>query len=320
MVDALHDGHRPGGDRARDRWWAFKRRHVPQAAVPIVQLINAHPRFLPASLFPPFEYGGNLNGELEALEASTPERLSTEIEQYLQATGFARTPRLLNDLREGGRRKQQQLIGAMQRLFSACLADDWPWMREGLRREARQQTERAYSVGLAAATATLHADIAWSAADQGFVVPHPVPHVAGDVRVELGGRGLLLVPSVFGLDQVMPIVPANRTAALVYPARFGVLPVRNGGDGLATLIGQGRARALRAIGTGCTTTELAARLGVSPPTASAHAAALRNAALITSPRQGRSVLHTLTDLGDALLLANQPPAGPPPRPIRPKNK
>jgi DNA-binding transcriptional ArsR family regulator len=76
------------------------------------------------------------------------------------------------------------------------------------------------------------------------------------------------------------------------------------GDGLAGLIGAGRARALRAIGVGCTTGELAARLGVSAPTASQHTAALRNADLIVTVREGQRVRHLLTDLGDALLSAN----------------
>jgi DNA-binding transcriptional ArsR family regulator len=76
-------------------------------------------------------------------------------------------------------------------------------------------------------------------------------------------------------------------------------------DGLATLIGPARARALRAIGQGsCTTTQLAERLGITPPSASAHATALRTAGAITTEREGRQVRHALTPLGHGLMFGD----------------
>jgi len=74
--------------------------------------------------------------------------------------------------------------------------------------------------------------------------------------------------------------------------------------GLAALVGPTRALALQAIATGCTTTELARHLGVTPSTASEHTAILRNADLITTQRHRNTVLHTVTPLGRALLDAN----------------
>jgi DNA-binding transcriptional ArsR family regulator len=76
--------------------------------------------------------------------------------------------------------------------------------------------------------------------------------------------------------------------------------------GARQLVQRRRARALRAIGDGATTTTgLAQRLGVTPPTASEHAAALRNAGLITTRRSGRKVHHQLTAIGANLVAANQ---------------
>jgi DNA-binding transcriptional ArsR family regulator len=75
-------------------------------------------------------------------------------------------------------------------------------------------------------------------------------------------------------------------------------------DGLVALIGKGKAAALRAIGTGRTTTDLAAHLEVSASAASQHTATLRAAGLITSTRHGQRVVHTLTPLGTDLLNAN----------------
>ncbi|MFD9949153.1 ArsR/SmtB family transcription factor [Nonomuraea sp. NPDC059022] len=73
-----------------------------------------------------------------------------------------------------------------------------------------------------------------------------------------------------------------------------------------------------------TTTQLAEALHLSAPTASRHAATLREAGLITTQRRGQSVLHTRTPLGTALLQASPrdrltvwhhrdgPPGTPPP--------
>ncbi|MEC3996993.1 helix-turn-helix domain-containing protein [Actinacidiphila sp. DG2A-62] len=70
---------------------------------------------------------------------------------------------------------------------------------------------------------------------------------------------------------------------------------------LTALLGRTRARVLVALGNCGTTGELAVRLDVSAPTASAHVTALRDAGLVLSHRTDGRVLHTLTPLGAALL-------------------
>ncbi|MEY9967023.1 DNA-binding transcriptional ArsR family regulator [Streptacidiphilus sp. MAP12-16] len=303
MVDALHDGARPGGDGARERWWASARRHIPHRAIPIVQLINAHPRFIPLPLVPYVPSASDdVDAELGALEASDGDRLGTEIALYLARAGLTRPPHALLRLRDGGRREIRDLTAAMRALFAACMADNWDTMRATLRRDIAARTEQAASLGLAAATGALHTGIHWNSVEGAFAIP--VTGLNSDARVGLGGRGLVLTPSVFGLDQVLPVLADDRQPTLVYPARPAAVLERGTGDGLATLIGHGRARALRAIRGGCTTGELASRLGVSAPTASEHATALRAASLITSTRHGQRVRHTLTDLGDTLVTAN----------------
>ncbi|MFD0569757.1 ArsR/SmtB family transcription factor [Kitasatospora gansuensis] len=77
---------------------------------------------------------------------------------------------------------------------------------------------------------------------------------------------------------------------------------------LTALLGRTRAAALDIVTEGCTTTELARRLNVSPASASQHATVLRNAHLITTQRRGGAVLHTITPLGIDLL--NRTAGGP----------
>ncbi|MFI6160449.1 helix-turn-helix domain-containing protein [Micromonospora haikouensis] len=73
------------------------------------------------------------------------------------------------------------------------------------------------------------------------------------------------------------------------------------GASLAALLGGTRAAVLAAVGAGCSTSELARRVGVSAATASQHASVLRAAGLIDTRRTGGSVLHTLRPLGRHVL-------------------
>ncbi|CAM5272203.1 HTH arsR-type domain-containing protein OS=Streptomyces griseorubiginosus OX=67304 GN=DWG14_00121 PE=4 SV=1 [Streptomyces griseorubiginosus] len=60
--------------------------------------------------------------------------------------------------------------------------------------------------------------------------------------------------------------------------------------------------------TGRTTGELAARFGISGAAASQHTAVLRRAGLLLSVRRSRYVLHTITQVGIALLEARPGPS------------
>jgi len=83
--------------------------------------------------------------------------------------------------------------------------------------------------------------------------------------------------------------------------------VRSRGSALAALVGRNRAAVLQSIADGCTTTELARRVGISLAAASQHASVLRGAGLIATRRQGGAVLHVLTPLGAELLQAGLGP-------------
>jgi DNA-binding transcriptional ArsR family regulator len=134
-----------------------------------------------------------------------------------------------------------------------------------------------------------------------------------DMDLQLNGRGLEIVPSVFvGRGPNLTHDPSHPDAAprLIMPAsaegvRQGQLwdvPQRTGA-GLAALVGRNRAAVLSAVVDGGTTSEVASRVGISLAAASQHASVLRGAGLIITRRQGTSVLHVLTPLGAELLQA-----------------
>ncbi|GGQ17945.1 ArsR/SmtB family transcription factor [Streptomyces roseolilacinus] len=206
-------------------------------------------------------------------------------------------------------------------VWRAAVAPYWDGIREGLEAECEARGRIALAGGVERLLATLHPRIAWNG---------PVLEVADgpDRDIHLDGRGLLLCPSVFLPGRVGRVVerePGTGMAALVFAApaagaRAADLWGRPGDrvQALSALVGQTRAAALRALTAACTTSELAARLGISVAGASQHTAVLRHSGLITTRRVRNNVLHTVTPLGMALLggrlrdgAASVSPAGPP---------
>jgi DNA-binding transcriptional ArsR family regulator len=130
--------------------------------------------------------------------------------------------------------------------------------------------------------------------------------------MELAGRGLAVVPSVFiGKEPSLHENPNDddETPRLILPAADAGRAWlwerrRSPGAALAALVGRNRAAVLASVADGCTTTELARRANISLAAASQHASVLRGAGLIASLRQGGAVLHVLTPLGAELLQAS----------------
>ncbi|GAP48760.1 hypothetical protein [Streptomyces azureus] len=149
----------------------------------------------------------------------------------------------------------------------------------------------------------------------------PVLHVKYPVEdrdLHLDGRGLTLVPSYFSWDAPVSLAAPELQPVLCYPLLHEpAVPAshplaESPSTPLTVLLGSSRAVALRVIAAGATTGEIARAAGVSASSASRHATALRGAGLITSHRNGPSVLHTLTPVGAAVLrAATRAPSGGP---------
>jgi Helix-turn-helix domain len=138
--------------------------------------------------------------------------------------------------------------------------------------------------------------------------------LSSDYDITLNGRGIALLPSMFaGQPPGLHVAPGDPTAMpwLVLPPSGIRMKQRQlwgdprpRGAALAALVGRNRAAVLRTLAEGCSTTELADRVGISLAAASQHASVLREAGLITTHRQGSAVLHVLTPLGVELLRAS----------------
>jgi DNA-binding transcriptional ArsR family regulator len=218
-----------------------------------------------------------------------------------------RLPPLAWAMAEAGGRPE--LAEATQVAYQELIQPFWPRIRASLHAEQAARRRTLAAEGPGALLASLQGPlIRWRPPVLEILRP-------GQVEMDLGGRGIALVPSVFvgrapslhenpNDDDEMPrlILPAEGAGrARLWAASRGLAGSR--GSALAALVGRNRAAVLQSIADGCTTTELARRVGISLAAASQHASVLRRAGLIATRRQGSAVLHVLTPLGAELLQA-----------------
>ena len=186
--------------------------------------------------------------------------------------------------------------------WRALLEPEWRTLRAILERDVVYRAGQLASKGWAAALTDLHADLSWR---QGRIELSRWP---GEDEADLGGRGLLFIPTVFGWPRISLSLDPPWPPALIYPAR-GVSalweqPGRAGsGTALHRLLGGSRAAILLALEDPASTTQLAGTLGQSLGGIGDHLAVLREAGLVARARSGRSVLYRRTPVGDALAAA-----------------
>ncbi|MFK4222585.1 ArsR/SmtB family transcription factor [Streptomyces sp. NPDC019890] len=261
--------------------------------------------YFPDFLTPP-EGGYGLEAGLEALRATSPGRLHSEL--ALAATGRTAVsvlpgrptspvlPGRLADLAEGRPEAVARLAGALRSYHRAAIEPYWPHIQARVEADRAVRGRALLDGGAGELLASLPPVLRWR--PPVLEADYPV-----DRELHLNGRGLLLQPSFF--CRGTPVVYRDTTLppVLVYPAAHSNAPAfcESGGPSLGKLVGHTRSAVLQAIRYGCTTSELARRAGVSLASASQHAAVLREAGLIVTLRHGNAVLHTLTPLGAALL-------------------
>ncbi|BDM72189.1 ArsR family transcriptional regulator [Streptomyces nigrescens] len=236
--------------------------------------------------------------ELARLRATDPELARAEMAKSLACTpGGAESARGRAALADPAR-AVQELADVTERAWHALLAPDWPRLRALLEAEIAYRSRQLADGGLRRLFADLHPRLTWSG-DTLTV------RTRTDFRQtqDLGGRGVLLLPSVFAWPDVVSGFDPPWQPTVIYPARGigGLWSEPDAGPALARLLGPKRAAVLAALDAPSTTTALSRRLGLAPSSVSAHLSVLRAAGLLTSHRHGHEVLYEQTPLGLALL-------------------
>ncbi|WP_165978057.1 ArsR/SmtB family transcription factor [Actinomadura darangshiensis] len=270
-------------------WRARTRTRLTGASRLLLDLVPPG-RWVPDFLTPYTEVPG-FESELDAVASTPAKRIRAELER-----SFGPRPPApwLPRLAAGDRETMRTLVCGLRDLHRVALADLWPDLGAHLSAEASGHARTMAGKGVGGLLGSLHAGIRWAS---------PVLEVetlrGGDVR--LGGRGLLLMPSLF-VTGPRVLISGDGPAAVVVPVSRPFAGT-SALDALPQVFGRTRAAVIQLVGADgeLTTGALAARLGVSAASASQHATALRGAGLITSERRGKTVHHALTPLGERFL-------------------
>ncbi|WP_189954824.1 ArsR family transcriptional regulator [Streptomyces roseolus] len=246
---------------------------------------------------------------LEQVLATPRARIRAELE------GLAAHRRLPNWLRHlpHDPEVRRQFGAALYHTYDSLLRPYWPRITALTAADSALRAQQLLSGGMEDVLPRLNPRrVRWKS---------PVLEVAmasgldGDLYLQ--GRGLLLVPSVFGVDGPVIDPDAEPQPFLTYPVGADRSPVRllhdvlfgcppTASRSLAAVLGPTRATVLMAVANrpGCSTTELAATVGIAAASASEHAAALRGAGLLHTVRLGKMVAHNATAAAHALLEAS----------------
>ncbi len=185
------------------------------------------------------------------------------------ARGHPGRPRLPARARPAGRSgpRIRELADLLEAAWHALVEPDWPRLRALLEADVAFHSRRLAEVGLGGLLSELDRRLAW---DAGTLTVD----VKGEHVRDLGGQGLVLMPSVFSWPDVVSGYEPPWQPTLAYPARgIGGLwaePADRTPEALAALLGRGRAAVLTALDDPATTSALAHRLGLAPSSVSAH--------------------------------------------------
>lgn len=289
---ALMTMTRPDDEVFFGRWRRRLLRSLPGAALPLKDLVPGEvaPLFLDV-------FSDTLAEGWEAMRDTRPELVRSEL-QRAYAAQPSPAPAWIRALHGGEAGAWEPLRRAQHAAFETALRPVWPLVQDLHQAEFTRHalTVAEHGVGVAlnalAPGSQLLGDV-WE-------VPAPV---AQDIT--LGGRGVLLMPTFHWTGHPLLSDLPGRPLTVTCPAGPGLPLPADGAIGadraLAAVLGRTRAEMLFLLADEHTTSGLARRLAVSDATASAHAAALRGAGLITTVRAGRSVRHRRTDLGSLLV-------------------
>lgn len=279
----------PWRDAASERL----RQARPSLDLRLLLTLNPPTGYFPDFLTPSAGFDG-LGAGLDALAATSPALLRRDLGILASERPL---PAEAGDLARGDGAALTHLANIMRAYFDAALAPHWSTVESVVEADRARRVRAIAGSGAAGLLESLRPAMRWHGEE--LHVDYPF-----DQEMHLGGRGLLLVPSYFCWRYPVTLLDPSLPPVLVYPAERPAadhaIPDESR-RALRALLGSTRASALAAVGDGCTTSELARRIGVSAAAASQHATVLRNAGLITSHRDRNMVVHSITPLGTAVL-------------------
>lgn len=261
---------------------------------------------------PPRVPAPSFDDQLAEFRATPPEQVAAELEGCRSSLAKRDQRRALDQLLADPAAARDLLADRVQAAWDHLVSQFWPRIRSLADADIAYRSQQLTARGLGPMLEGIDPRIKWG---DGTVV---VDDGDDDTEVELGGRGLVLMPSAFLWPAVAVIIDEPWQPTIAYPAR-GIADLwqqaRPPPDALARLLGRTRALLLTSLGQPSSATTLAAVLKLSLSGTSGHLVAMRDAGLVAGTRHGHEIRYARTPLGSALVRASQNPAvagGPPP--------
>lgn len=251
---------------------------------------------------PPTTPLARFEDEIEVVRRTRSRQIRRDLSYML---GRKQAPPVLEPFLTAPRKAASRLADELSRYWSAAIEPYWPRIRALLEADIAYRAKRLTEGGPAALFSDLHPVISWQ---------ESTLHVEQAFRghVELGGRGLLLVPSAFSWSAPVTITGPPWQPTLIYPARgIGTLwetGEEHAPEALGGILGRTRAELLHRLDAPRSTTDAARLVGITPGGVSQHLGALHAAGLVARRREGRSMLYVRTPLADALVAGAAEPA------------
>lgn len=277
-------------------WLRRTRGQAPERAFELLRLLVGPDGYMPDFLTSTPGWELTPDEELERLRHAELEPMRVDLFKRVERTTGAER-QVLRSMAEDPARARPVIADAWKQCWDALLAPFWSQLEHILRADIGARARRMTIHGTGPMVDTLHEAVQWA--------PHAV-RVQLRLHAEVldcAGSGLVLAPSVMAPRcSVVTEAPAQPT--LFYPAlgvseRWADAPTSTT-DALRSLLGTGRAGVLLVLRGPLSTTEIAAAEDLAVSTASHHLSLLRAAGLVHSRREGRTVLHERTPLGEAL--------------------
>ncbi|MFC8128887.1 helix-turn-helix domain-containing protein [Streptomyces sp. NPDC057302] len=240
-----------------------------------------------------------LAAELDGIVATPADRVRHDLDRLeLQQGGLGPRSRALHAQPHA---RLPRVAEEIQAYWELALAPYWARIRAVLDADVAHRARQVAERGAAHLLGGLHASVRWD--DETLrLLRRPK-----DLTRVTAGQGLLLIPSVFTGPEPFTRVTPPDPPQLAYPARgigtmWAARPA-TGTGALAAVLGRTRTLLLTELESPASTTELAARTGLSPAGVSQNLTALRAAGLVSAHRAGRSVLYARTSVAESLLTA-----------------
>ncbi|MGC4942273.1 ArsR/SmtB family transcription factor [Kribbella sp. DT2] len=304
------------GRAAYPEWadWALRRvrRHRRRLSL-LFGLVRPALPYVPGFLFvPPSTPVPDLTADLVGLRGTSPEQVRQDLDllAWVLATrgeagvpagpapGRGPLPDPLDHLYDDPAAGLIELGHQIELYWKAALAPRWGRIRAVLTDDLTERGRTAGDRPLAE-----HPGVRWDG--RSLLVEHTGPSTSRDT----GGAELLMMPSAFAWSGPWPVAVPPDQPRLTYPAlgAESLWTATNSGpadgpaDGLAGVLGASRAKLLSELAVPASTSDLAARTGITAGGASQHLAVLKSAGLVSAHRAGHSVLYARTATAETLL-------------------